>query len=72
MAIVQNTICDFCGKIKGETNHWWTVLLRPAVLSGKPEIAIFERTGGGKDACGHQCVTQAVARFLDHGSLEER
>jgi hypothetical protein len=65
--------CDLCGKVKGETNGWWKVLLRPAQSGNVVELAVFHwRQAGGIDVCGMQCATQALARFMDHDNLEER
>ena len=73
MSTALATTCDVCTKQKGITNHWWTVLLN--VGSQSIEIIHFDplRTSGQRmDVCGHQCVIQVVARFLDHGNLLER
>ena len=61
------TRCDFCGKVKGETNHWWTLWLQ----EGRLVVSTYTEIGHSKDACGMQCVTQAVARFLNHRSLDD-
>ena len=64
--------CDVCGKLKGQVNHWWRVWIGTDCVL---RIAAHDKSGADdykKDACGHQCVTQFVARFLDHGTLEEK
>jgi hypothetical protein len=66
------TACDFCNKVKGETNHWFL-----AVISLKGNFSVLKswitRQGKeNKDACGEECVHKALSRFLATGTLEER
>jgi hypothetical protein len=73
--------CNFCGKIKGPNNGWWVVFVIERACQKvvsktfgirHPDDDFADSGSESKDACGHQCVTQAVARFMDHGNLEER
>lgn len=61
--------CDFCGKVKGEVNHWWSLWLQDRT---RLIISPYVEMSAAKDACGMQCATQGLARFMDHGTLEER
>lgn len=62
--------CDFCGKEKGTVNHWWQVWID--VYENMSISRTHDPRPGARDACGFQCVTQATARYLDHGTLDER
>ena len=72
MSRAYQDTCDFCGKAKGEVNHWYrlkvtphgTLIILPSV--GQPENSTI------KDACGSSCVSQGVSRFLDHKTLEPK
>jgi hypothetical protein len=68
--IQTSAICDFCGKVKGETNHWWCVSL---IRNGEDLRIIKHWYGhdhGVKDACSESCVTKAVSRFMATRKLE--
>jgi len=77
------TICDVCGAVKKETNHWWNVEVISADIvescfGGKTIVTLAIRAydrevarGDAKDACGEKCVTVLVSRFMATGSLEE-
>jgi hypothetical protein len=71
------TVCDVCGKEKGETNHWWrinsiagSISLEPAESSDKPVFGVLpanlptvceKRT---LDLCGQSCVLKMVSEFM--------
>lgn len=66
------TVCDICGKVKGETNAWWKIAVRSSAKS-KPTLILMsseEEISDVKDVCGMQCVSQAVARFMNYGNIE--
>jgi hypothetical protein len=61
--------CDYCGKQKGETNHWWLAL---ADLAG--ECSVFQLTPWSEsvantqkreDICGQECATKAMAKWME-------
>lgn len=82
MTTEKKTVCNFCGKVKGEVNHWhtlrtWTTTegnRRMMILEFEEKTYEFPSNHESEqtDACGFQCVSQAVSRFLDHGTLEEK
>lgn len=71
MSTQVTTTCNFCGKQKGSVNHWWSIW-----LSGPHFVMVsfdFEKKHDDcKDACGMDCASQALSRWMNHGSLEER
>lgn len=72
MSRITSTACDFCGKKKEQTNHWW-VLAIVIDNGGRRSLVISDNCGvvhdGQSDACGEKCVSIGVSRFLDHGDL---
>ena len=72
---VTTVKCDFCGQVKQEANHWWRLGVDPdlGILFLCASVAVPRAIKGTpKDACGSQCVQLGVARFLVHGTLEEK
>ena len=73
--------CDFCGKQKGATNHWWIVQILDVGFSHQSG-GVFQLTSeknrtsladsDWKDACGEKCVSTAVSRYLATGTLDEK
>jgi hypothetical protein len=57
--------CDYCGKLKGEANHWW---LRDL---GRQFFALFkwEDQGAAADRmehiCGQACAGKALDRWMN-------
>jgi hypothetical protein len=76
MSQIIETRCDFCGAVKRAVNHWWKIGVRGSGQSGNPTLIIvpFEENLGAPvaDACGMNCATQALSRFLDHGDLSDK
>lgn len=73
MSTQIQTVCDICSKVKGDANHWWKLAVRSSAQTGLPTLIIMapnEEFSGVADICSHNCATQALARFLDHGTLE--
>ena len=73
MSTKISTFCDFCGKEKRDVNKWWKVLingsdnfvLMPAHYQEKLD------PGNVKDACGMQCATQGMSRYMSYGNMED-
>jgi hypothetical protein len=63
--------CDFCLREKGVVNHWLSVW-----ISGPHfVVAPFDtemKPDDHKDACGMNCATQALSRWMNTRTLEER
>lgn len=72
MPIVTQFICDRCGMVKGQSNHWF---IRPDTVHSNEDFCIREAfyvreldctdTGvGSRILCGDSCVTADLAEFL--------
>jgi len=73
MSQTVETRCDFCSKIKGSKNHWYLIMIsKEGNFCVLPSTARRDQGKQNADACGFHCCTFALARFLDHGSLDER
>ncbi len=76
---VEKVVCDHCGKVQGEANHWSKV----GVLAGpKGEVAIelghlfYERTASGwtyvaHDLCGERCFFLHISKLLKINPVSE-
>lgn len=62
MAYRETYICDTCGKVKGETNHWWIAgegsafFLYPFVEDEAHVISTY---------CSQECVHKAMDRWME-------
>jgi hypothetical protein len=70
MAVIEQIVCDGCGKRKQQTNHWW--LFNEDQYTGEEiGIGIFpwhEPNDGMLHFCGAQCVIKAVSEWMSkHG-----
>lgn len=55
--------CDACGKVKGETNHWFVILLQPR----KIEVLQFEENWskpGALHVCGSGCAMKRISERM--------
>lgn len=55
--------CDVCGKVKGETNHWFVLLLMPR----KIEVLQFEENWskpGATHVCGSGCAMKRISERM--------
>lgn len=69
------TVCDGdgCGAVKGDTNHWWTLVEHEkSVLTVGP---FYLRSGGDeetqyRDFCGVACLGKAISKICGatHGA----
>lgn len=68
MSTRNEITCNFCGAIKKQVNHWYSLSMDPPVkliiVKGQSGLTPF-------DACGERCVHEAVSRFLSVGRLED-
>lgn len=77
LATVQSIMCDECGRVKGEVNHWF----KAAVISSTREnhwlaVSPFDMPNqyadsGIKDYCSQECLTKVFQRFLDIYTLDK-
>jgi hypothetical protein len=71
--------CDICGKKKGESNHWWMVMLGdvPCWEADQPSRRFTllpwnpaeSRSADMFHLCGQGCAMQAMERFMASGSI---
>lgn len=60
-------VCDYCGEVKKESNHWFKIFLNSdqdclVIYKYDPKISPDDKKVT-KDACGSQCVQKAVEEF---------
>jgi len=74
MAIVEQVKCDICGKQKADVNHWWLFGVMN-VLGTEDVYTSFEakpwiesEAEWMRHACGQECLTQAVNRWMGEQS----
>lgn len=60
MQTIQFT-CDICGAQKGETNHWWKLVMVPG---GFHLFSWDEFIQNSKHLCGRACVIKQVEAFM--------
>ena len=63
MARKEQVVCDVCGKLKAETNHWFVVSLSGNRLSIMGRDDAFENRAI-YDCCGEACVLRKVSELL--------
>jgi hypothetical protein len=71
---VDTVKCAICGSLKGETNHWRVLRVKPkrgaedatltATLIIDPWDGKLARRKGSTPTCGSACTQKAVERFL--------
>lgn len=71
--------CDICGKKKGESNHWWMVMLGdvPCFDEGQPGLRFTLLPWNAAESssqdmyhlCGQGCAMQAMERFMTTGAI---
>lgn len=62
MSQITNTVCDGCGKVKGETNHWFKSYISETMFEvARPQ----DRDSSYKDYCGQNCITKAFQEWLN-------
>ncbi len=75
MAKVQSIVCDGCGKVKGESNHWWWVAWD---VNGEPQLFILpsgkeweEHWDHVFDLCGQACVIAKLSEWMNPKQVEQ-
>ncbi len=77
----EKTVCDECGRTKGESNHWHQMGLytqpqpsnnRVTILLGVLDVADFDRTWKFEihDLCGEQCFYKHIGKLLKLNPVE--
>ena len=68
MPVLLQTVCDGCGMVKKEANHWYTLELmgtseakiRP--MSPAPASVCVQDL---KYLCGRRCIAESLDRWMD-------
>lgn len=68
MPVVIQTICDGCGMVKKEANHWYTV-----EFTGTSEVKVRPMGPSPtsldaqnlKNMCGRRCIAESLDRWMD-------
>lgn len=65
--------CDYCERLKGETNHWWLAVHNSAPRWARnPDKGLLllpwdeegAKLPGVKHICSEQCASKALSRFM--------
>ena len=80
MAWDESFICDICGNMKLESNHWWMVTLRDVLCFEEDQhsrhFTLVPWNAGEcrnpkiRHVCGEGCATKALERFMSQGTLD--
>ncbi len=67
--------CDVCGAQKQESNNWFLVNLLERAFGKETTFYVMhffpDVISEHKTACGQQCVTTLLSRWMRLGSLDE-
>jgi hypothetical protein len=68
MPVVIQTICDGCGTVKKDANHWYTVeftgMSEAKVRPMSPSPASVDARHL-KYMCGRRCIAESLDRWMD-------
>ena len=65
MAQILTVTCDVCGKVKAETNRWWTI--RIANAGGFALVLTSGAAGKSReylDVCGEECALARISQEM--------
>jgi hypothetical protein len=68
MPILMHIVCDGCGAVKKEANHWYTLeFLESAEATVRPMAmsALRSESTALKYYCGRRCVVESLDRWMD-------
>ena len=57
--------CDYCGKLKGEANHWWLRNTGASHFSLHRWDEDAVEDGAFEHICGQECATKAMAKWME-------
>jgi hypothetical protein len=72
MPIITHIICNGCGAVKKEANHWFAVATLEQNLLIRPlDVALAQRDVGPSAEreeyyCGQRCTVEAVGQWMEH------
>ena len=55
--------CDYCDNMKGETNHWWLLLVNPS-FELHPWDENFLDAKGVEHICSQACAAKALSSWM--------
>ena len=67
MAEVKQYVCDVCGAVKGETNHWYQIRRLEALHLYRWDFGgecREELSGERLHLCGQACVIRKITEFM--------
>jgi len=80
MAWDESFICNICGTVKLESNHWWMITLGNVLCfdEGQPSRRFTllpwnedqSRNPDVYHVCGEGCASKALERFMSSGNLD--
>lgn len=76
------TTCDICPKVKGETNHWWTLIIRGSLFMLAPttyfvrelpvqtfgEVKSLIAGDKNADLCSEACVKSYLHKYMEEAN----
>jgi len=70
MPIITQIVCDGCGAIKKQTNHWFAVALADGGVIVRPlDAALRGQRAIEKNSeqyyCGQKCAVKSIAQWMD-------
>jgi hypothetical protein len=58
-------VCDECGAVKKEANHWWQAQIDRLVVLAPIELALIPADGAvNLDLCSESCVQKTVSKYM--------
>lgn len=71
---IHQTVCDVCGAVKKETNHWFKVYLNkssvPLAMDFAFTVEHWREQATGKDICGQECSIKLFSLWLATDSID--
>ena len=68
MPVVIQTICDGCGMVKKEANHWYTLELTGTSEAKVRPMGPSPASPGAQNLkymCGRRCIAESLDRWMD-------
>ncbi len=65
MPKIESYVCDVCGAIRGEANHWWQMRIENACCLYRWDFCgELDLPDAPLYLCGQSCVQRKVAEFM--------
>jgi hypothetical protein len=56
--------CDGCGKMKGETNHWWLIEFESGIFTVFCWLANVAQHARAKHICSQACAIRVISEWM--------